>query len=375
MASPLLDTLRFGRGWLRPRPGVRTREIRVQPDDDTPPVPATLMEADDTLPAPAWVVLHGLTRPGRHHASLIRFGHALASTGGRVLIPEIPEWVALDFAPERAQAVIRGAVERMFTDRNTQAGGVTLVGFSFGAPQALLAASDPGFSQRLRAVVGWGGYADLARAFSFQLTGEHEWDGESYHQTPDPYGRWIVGANCLPLVPGFGEAEPVADALRALAAEAGDRQVDARDPTLDGLKTHLKVGLPHRTRALFDLFAPPTHREPDPDESRRLVELIAPAARREMPLVDPLRMIEAIRVPVRLLHSRSDHLIPFTETLRTAHILRRRAPSLEASVTGFFQHSGQPERGSLLARGRALMGFAGALRGIFEATRDGPSGS
>ena len=369
MASPLLDTIRFGRGWLRPPPSVRTRELRVRPDDDTSPVPATLMEAGDALPAPGWVVLHGLTRPGRHHPSLVRFGRAVASTGSRVLIPEIPEWVELDFAPERAQAVIRGAVERLVADPDTRGKSVTLVGFSFGAPQALLAASDPSFSRNLRAVVGWGGFADLTRTSYFQLTGEHEWEGRTYHQPPDPYGRWIVGANCLPLLTETRDAKAVAQALRALAVEAGDRQIDARDASLDGLKRQLRMGLPQRARSLFDLFAPPTHRNPDPEEARRMVERIVPAVKQAMPLMDPLRMIEGIRVPVRLLHSRSDHLIPFTETLRTAHALDRRAPLLEANVTGLFQHSGRPEGGSIVARARALVGFAGALKGIFEATR------
>ncbi len=373
MASPLLDTLRFGRGWLRPPPSIRTREVRVRPGDDASPVPATLMERADTLPAPGWVVLHGLTRPGRHHASLVRFSRALASTGGRVLIPEIPEWVELDFAPERAQAIIRGAVERLAGDPDTRGKTVTLVGFSFGAPQALLAASDPGFSQNLRAVVGWGGYGDLTRTSYFQLTGEHEWQGTTYHQPPDPYGRWIVGANCLPLLDEVREAAAVARALQSLAREAGDRQIDARHQSLDGLKRQLRMGLPSGARALFDLFAPPTHRQPDPQAARRMVERIVPAVRRAMPLMDPLRMIESIQIPVRLLHSRSDHLIPFTETLRTADALRRRAPLLEAEVTGLFQHSGRPEGGSLLARARALMGFAGALKGMFEATAPGPS--
>jgi hypothetical protein len=334
-------------------------------------VPATLLETPSPDGRPAdpvtgWVVLHGVTRPGRSHPSMVRFAQALATTGGRVLIPEIPEWTRLELAPDRAQEIIRGAVEWLATDPGTRSGGVVVVGFSFGAPQALLLASDPGLGSRVRGVVGWGGYADLARTFAFHLTGEHEWNGQHYRRDPDPYGRWVVGANALPLVAGFGDATPVADALRALAAHAGDHQIPAGDPALDSLKVSLRVGLPRRYRPLFDLFAPPAGQIPPADEARQLVEIIIPAARRAMPLLDPLRMIEGIRVPVRLLHARSDRLIPFTETLALADALERRAPDLKTGVTGLFGHSGGAGDGGPLTQLQSGAGFLKALRTVFE---------
>jgi dienelactone hydrolase len=375
MSSPVLDTVRFARGWLRPPSDLRSRSIMVPVDGDDDAVPATLMErtgpepSNQGDPPVGWVVLHGITRPGRYHPALLRFARSLASTGGRVLIPEIPEWTRMDLAPQRAQAIIRSAVDHLASAPETAPGGVGLVGFSFGAPQALYTAADPGFTTRIRGVVGWGGYSDLSRTVRFQLTGEFEWEGRSYHLEPDPYGRWIVGANILPLVSGFDETTPVADALRALATEAGDRQIPASDSSFDSLITQLRVGLPRRFRPLFDLFAPPSGRRPPNDEANRLVELMAPAARRELPLVDPLRMIEAIRVPVRLLHSRSDQLIPFTETLAMADALSRRAQDMEVNVTGLFGHSGKGGTGGVVRGARESLGFLRALTSVFEIGR------
>ena len=58
--------------------------------------------------------------------------------------------------------------------------------------------------------MGFGGYCDLERTLRFQFTGEHEWNGEAHSLRPDPYGRWIVGANYLTAVPGFEDSERVA---------------------------------------------------------------------------------------------------------------------------------------------------------------------
>ncbi len=373
-SSIYLDTLRFGRGWLRPRSGIRLRELMIEPDDGAAPSAATLMETAGGLPSRGWVMLHGMTRPGRHHPALMRFGRALASTGGRVLIPEVPEWTALAFAPERAQAIIGAAVRRLATDPETRPGGVALVGFSFGAPQALLAVSAPDCARYVRAVIAWGGYDDLGRTAYFQFTGEHEWDGVTHHQDPDPYGRWVVGANCLPLASGLPAPDAVADALRTLAASAGDRQVDARDAGLDGLKAQLRMNLPRQARPLFDQFVPPADHTPDIDDVRRLVDHVSAAVRREAPLLEPLRMIRDIPMPVRVLHARTDHLIPFTETLRTARTLAPHTRSLKASVVGLFQHSGRPGGESVVDQVRALPGFLGAVSGIFEATRERAGG-
>jgi hypothetical protein len=369
MPAPLFDALRFARGSLRPRADLRSREISVEPDDGGEAVPATLLEPEGEKLRTGWVVLHGLTRPGREHAALVRFTAAVASAGGRVLVPEIAEWTRMDFAPERAQGVIRGSVRKLAADPGSRPGGVVLVGFSFGAPQALLVGSDPGFGAFLRGIVGWGGYADLRRTILFQFTGNHEWKGEEHHLRPDPYGRWVVGANALRLDTPLGDTLPVADALRALAIEAGEQQVVAWDPRYEGLKRHLRRGLPRRLRPLYDIFVPPEGAEPDPAGARTVVEAMMPAVRREIPLLDPLRFVEGLPLPIRLLHPRTDHLIPFTESLRLAEALERRAPDLECVVTGLLGHSGRGAARGPLGWGKEAIGLMRALTGIFELAR------
>ncbi len=338
-------------------------------------MPASLLEADGPGPRPAWVVLHGVTRPGRHHPALVRFVEALAAAGGRVLVPEITPWRELDFAPEFAQRVIRSAVNRLADEPESEPGGVSLLGFSFGVPQALHVASDPEMQGALRGVVGWGGYSDLGRTFRFQLLGEHEWQGQKLYLRPDPYGRWVVGANCLRLDLGLGDTSPVADALRRLATEAGNRQVIAWEGDFDPLKRHHRRLLPERLRPLYDLFVPLEGRTPDAAAVDELLARMVPVTREQMPLLDPIRFIERIPLPVRLLHPRSDHLIPFTETLALAHRLEGRAPDLNAEVLGLLGHSGRGSGEGVSGWARDGISFLRALAGVFEVGRAGGSRS
>ena len=360
------SALQFAKSWRSSPPAIDESEVSIQVGEH--PIPGTVVRRKGST-GRGWVVLHGMTRLGRAHPELERFVRALASTGACVLVPEIREWTQLEFAPIRAQEVLRGAVDWLHQSPGIQPGGVMLVGFSFGAPQALFAATSDALSGKIRGVVGWGGYADIERAFRFSLTGEHEWDGVSYRQRPDPYARWVIGANCLPFANLSGGHTALVSSLRRLAIAAGERQIQSWDPSSDPVKDDLRRRLPVGDRPLFDLFAPPTSREPEPGPAEALVSELVPAIRRGIPLIEPLNLIHRLPVPIRLLHARSDHLIPFSETLRLGSTLEPVTPSLSTQLTGLFSHSGDHAGGSIWMRGRENLRFLSALQGIFEVAR------
>lgn len=365
----LLQALRFARHWSAPRKDLLETELVLPADGDGTGTPASLLTRPGTRPRTGWVVLHGITRPGRRHPGLLRFARALASAGGRVLLPEIPPWTRLRFEPHRAQEILARAVRGLATSPETSSGGVILAGFSFGGPQALLAASETKLAPHLKGVVSWGGYGSLDRAVDFQFSGEHRWEGRKEALRPDPYGRWVVGANCLTLVPGLEDREELALALHRLAAEAGDRQVPPLDPGLDPLKVELRKKMAPGDRDLFDLFAPPWDQDPDPEAGRELGRTMAEAARRETPLLDPVPGMGEIGPAVRLLHGRSDRLIPYTETLRLEKALRSRTRDLDARITGLFAHSGQEGGAGLASRVREGANFIRVLTSVFDLDR------
>ncbi|HEX8433405.1 MAG TPA: hypothetical protein VF625_19095 [Longimicrobium sp.] len=318
---------------------------------------ATLYLPDHPRRVPGWVVLHGLTVPGRKHVALTRFVRSLAASGAVVLVPDIPAWRELRLDVEAARATLEAATVRLADHPRVQPGGVGAIGFSFGATQALMAAADPRLHSVLRAVVGFGGYCDLGRMVRALFTGEHDWSGESHRMDPDPYGRWVVAGNFLTLVPGYEGMERVRRGAMELGIEAGRRGAFAWEAGYDAMKAEIRATLSEDELPVWDILAAPA-RAPVHDlaASRELADRFTAAALRVAPGLDPLPRLPELRGRIVLSHGRTDRLIPFTETLRLAATLPRSA-DVSTTITGLFAHSGGAGGLQAMARARESLTF------------------
>jgi pimeloyl-ACP methyl ester carboxylesterase len=303
---------------------------------------------------------------GRFHPQLVRFAHALASSGAAVLLPEIPEWRQLGVPPGVTAPTVRASIEVLRRRPEVSKGKLGLIGFSFGGPQAAIAATHEDIGEHLAGVVLFGGYCCLQRTIVCQLTGDHDWEGTDYNLSPDPYGGWIVGSNYLPFVPGFEDAADVAGALHRLAVAASDQRVAAWQPHHDPLIEQLRDSLPQARKPLFDLFATPsTGTRPDPAARREIAMRLAETCRRLEPLLEPKAALAGVRVPTRLIHGRGDRLIPFTESLRLRDALPAAARG-GLTVTGLFNHSADRSPIGLADRVREGLIMLGAIRGVIN---------
>jgi pimeloyl-ACP methyl ester carboxylesterase len=333
----MLRATRFLLGYTRDNRVCEPVEVSVQWTSG--PEPATLLLPRRRGPAPAWIVLHGITVFGRHHPSLLRFAHALAGTGAVVLIPEIEAWTRLEVRTEAVIDAAAAAAEFLEQLPEAAPGQVGLVGFSFGSTQGLVAASSDPVASRLRSVIGFGGYCELERLSEFMFTGEHQWNGSREWLDPDPYGRWIVAANFLGGVPGLESQTNVRQGLLRLAEEAGKAGLYKPDDYMDPLKAEIRASLSGDEREVWDLIAPPAHQlPPDLGAARELAQQLARAGLEAEPLLDPRPLLPRLRARPVLAHGLADRLIPYTETLRLlaampAHV----RPS--ATVTPLFGHS------------------------------------
>ena len=295
---------------------------------------ATLYRTRARRPGPAWVVLHGMTVPGREHPSLIRFARALAASGATVLLPDVPAWRRLEIAPQAAQQTIAQA-----TDFLAGEGGVGLIGFSFGATQAVIAAARSDLRDRVRAVVGFGAYCDLRRTLIAMMTGEHEWNGVTYRLDPDPYGRWVIAANYLARIPAYSAMTRVADGLRELATESSRHRWFAGDPRLVAVNSRIRAGLDPEEHGVWDLLASPSAGgRVERSAAEEFAEQLAAAGIGAEPLLDPRPTLPAVRARVVLAHGRDDRLVPFTESLRLAAELPPTARA-SATITRLFEHT------------------------------------
>ncbi|MEX2569844.1 MAG: hypothetical protein WD737_00965 [Gemmatimonadota bacterium] len=333
----MLRVARFLRGFVR-HPVRRIEDREVMLDASGGSLPASFVRPRGTAPLPGWIVLHGITAPGRQHPVLQRFTHALASTGAAVLIPEVPAWRKLLLDPEAGHTAIAAAADHLTRRDDIAGANLNLVGFSFGATQALMSAAKPEIAQSVRAVLGFGGYCDLGRTLRCMMTGEHEWAGSSYRFDPDPYGRWIVAGNHITDVPEFAGMEALQHAAYELATESGRVGAYAGDAVYDPYKASLREGLPREQRELWDILAPPHGVRPPTEPGRYLAAKLNEAAIRKQPGLDPRPHLGRIDQKVVLAHGYDDRLIPFTETLRLQHHL---SLSLDATtcVTRLFAHS------------------------------------
>ena len=288
---------------------------------------------------PGWIVLHGITVPGRHHPVLRRFVHALAASGAAVLVPDIPSWRRLRLDPTAADEAIRSSIEYLRSHPGIRPGPLNVLGFSFGGTHALVSASKSGIREHVGGVVAFGALCDLARSTRFMFTGEHEWRGSRGRLDPDPYGRWIIAGNYLRLVPEFSHMSALTDAALRIAAEAGRVGIYAADPIYDEMKARLRAELPTDERVLWDVIAPPSDRRPDISAAADLAERIERAvAASDDPIVDPRAHFEGLDQRIVLAHGMDDRLIPFTEGFRLREALPETVDS-RLYITRLYAHS------------------------------------
>lgn len=333
-------TLRFLRQYFRPRTDIiEITEAAFTRGSET--LAATVYrQRGRTHFRTAWVVLHGITYRGRQHKGLQRFASSMAAAGHLVFIPEIPEWSRFKVAPAVAVPTIRAAVHALRERADVDRDRIGLFAFSFGGTQAIIAANDAGIQTELRGLVSWGGYHSVRHLIDFAFTGEHELDGVRYRAEPDPYGRWIVGANYLTRMNGFEDMDDVARALLELATEAGTRGIYAGSPLLEPMKEQLARRFSGDRLRTFDVFAPRGGvLEGDRDFARELAQPLTDTVIKADPLMDPTTAIRNLNVRTFLAHGRDDRLIPFSESVRAS---RQIPPDVMAgcAVTGLFAHSG-----------------------------------
>ena len=288
-------------------------------------------------PRGALLLVHGLSPAGRRHLELARLARLLARHQRIVLVPQFEGMVAFRLSGREVDEV--AAALAALAARGP---GVGVVGFSFGAGPALLAAArTPGLSL----AASFGGYAELGAVLTYVTTGVHAFDGRRYVAPQEEYNRWKL----LALLVGF--------------AEDGDdrRQLDAitrrklADPGAD--TGPIEAGLGPGGRAILALV-----RNRRADAVARLLAALPAGVRQAMHALSPLGVAPRLSGQLVIAHGMGDVSIPFTESLRLAHASNGRA---DAVILETFEHTGpRPLWQSLFGRlrdGARLVRLADAL--------------
>ena len=140
--------------------------------------------------APGIVVVHGMHELGINEPRLVSFARSLAASGFFVMTPEVRGMA--EYRVEAESAVVIGTAAQFFA-RQLEVPIVGVLGISFSGGLALVAATDPQYSNSIAWIATVGAHYDLAHVLHFFATGEAERpDGTFEKLTPHEYGPLIV---------------------------------------------------------------------------------------------------------------------------------------------------------------------------------------
>jgi dienelactone hydrolase len=243
------------------------------------------------------LLVHGLSRFGRSHPAFQRAAQSLARAGFVVLAPDFDELRAFHLSESDVAAVSR-AVTRLAELAPPPLG---ILGVSFGAGPALLAAADPSIRDKVDLVGSLGGYYDLVHVVGFITTGWFEDNGIFAQTRQQEYNRWKLLAALTPYVTDQAE--------RSRLQRIADLKL--ADPRMAVQSEVSRLGPEGR-----QLFALVENRERD--RVSRLLAGLGPSARTAFQHLSPAASIGRVRARLLIAHGRADDSIPFTESLKLA---------------------------------------------------------
>jgi pimeloyl-ACP methyl ester carboxylesterase len=242
---------------------------------------------------PDIILLNGATPLGRRHPALVRLATALASTGRRVLVPDV-------YGIDRGEVGERGVAAAVCVAEAARA-RFAFFGVSVGTTLGLLAAQREPLAERVSVVAGTAGYVDLQDLIRTATT-------ERFESSPFLF-------------------ECVERSVRATATgKAVDALLANRDPARFGA---LYAALPSEVRAAIERLSPAHGAE----GLLAPVLILADPSDKYFPPEHVARLPEARVTSVTLL-SHADVGLNLRNLPQLARVLRFLARALKASRSG-----------------------------------------
>lgn len=260
-------------------------------------------KASPRCPRAAIVAVPGAVPLGKDDPRLVAFATTLARAGFAVLAPDLAGFRQLRIRPADAQEVADAFAWIASRPELAPAGRAGMTAFSYSVGPAVLAALRDDIRDRVRFVVGVGGYHDLPRAMRFFTTGWFEHDGRWQRITPDDTGRMVLVYSGLDYLADGAADRAVFDRMVALRM---------RDPRAD--LSPLAADLGAGARGLYQLAV-----NDDPARFADLFARLPEAMRADIEQLDLARHdLKPLQARLLLVHGRNDNLIPWPESLALA---------------------------------------------------------
>ena len=251
------------------------------------------LRADLYLPAkrakllPAMVLFAPLVFETSKDPRIKNTAETFARAGFVILVPDKPEGEGTSIGSQDLLYATR-AYEYLRSLDEVDENRVAYFGLSYGAGPVLLAAADieppPEF------VATFGGYVELLDEIKFALTGGYEYQDIKDKLEPEPWLRDITIKNLLGTFP--------------------------KEPGLDALIANT-----------------------DPDEFDQLYAALSNELKETVDDLSPHRIVHQLDMPLYILHSTDDNVVPYTESVKFFDMVSSRTePATTLSLVSIFTH-------------------------------------
>ncbi len=290
------------------------------------------------------VLVPGAARAGKDDPRLVALAMSLARSRFLVLVPDIASLRRLTVSATDAQEIGAAVSHLAETAAPSEAPVVGLVAISYAVGPAVIAALTPPARDRLRFLVGVGGYHDLEAVIAFFTTNHSRETPDAPWKTrpANAYGKWVfVRSNA-------GRLKDPRD--RVLLAAMAERKLNDLSAPIDDILPKLGP----EGRAVHALLA-----NRDPDRVPALIAGLPAGIRDEIAALDlKTRDLSEVKAEVILLHGRDDPIIPETESQALAAALPAGRAHLylpESLAHADFQASGAGDATVLLPAAYRLL--------------------
>lgn len=248
------------------------------------------------------VLMPGAVPQGKDDARLVAFAATLARARFAVLTPEMGGFRELRIQPGDVRAVADAFGYLASRPELAPGGRAGIAAFSYAVGPALLAAMQPDIRDKVRFVVGVGGYYDLARTVGYFSTGYFRHEGRWHYLKPDDYGKMVFVKSSSPHL-----RDPRDRAILDAMVQLKLRDIEADIAPLAS-------GLGDEGRAVYRLLT-----NNDPERTPQLMQALPPQVQADIAALT-LRGKDLRKLKARLLlvHGENDNLIPFPESMALA---------------------------------------------------------
>ncbi|TNF92132.1 MAG: alpha/beta hydrolase [Gammaproteobacteria bacterium] len=249
------------------------------------------------------VLIPGVVEDSKDDVRLIALANSLARLRFAVLVPEVSGLRRFHIRTSDVRIMadaFRYLVSKPELAPHGQAG---FGGFSYGASIVLMASLETDIRNKVRYVLGFGGYHDMTNNVTYFTTGYYreEQTGTLKYRRPHGYPKKVFTISNSAL-------------LQSKADE----------------------------RALYELID-----NKDPQRVAALIDKLSPRIKNELQGISPSnRDLSQIKAKVILLHGRGDTMIPYTESIALAQALPKDQVTLFL-IEGYAHTDVKPERGDL----------------------------